>query len=316
MRSQSERGADGGPIAETVTIACRDGYSLGADLWSPAGHDPLGVVIVNAATGVCARYYHPYARFLADQGFAVVTYDYRGIGASRPPSLRHSAIRWRDWGELDFDAVVRWARAFGPGVPLMVVGHSIGGFLPGYAAAATSIDRVLTVGAQYAYWRDYAASRRWRLLLKWHLAMPAITAAVGYFPGRRLGWLEDLPPRVVGEWSLRGARFEDSYPRHERQAIVERFAAVRAPILAVGVSDDEFATLPALLRGLAYYARSERSVVVLKPGDLGFEAVGHFGLFHARHREGFWPATCRWLRDGVNPWPVAVELAAGTEQKP
>jgi hypothetical protein len=52
---------------------------------------------------------------------------------------------------------------------------------------------MLTVGAQYAYWRDYAVRRRAQLLLKWHVIMPALTTLCGYFPGRRLGWLEDRP---------------------------------------------------------------------------------------------------------------------------
>lgn len=49
------------------------------------------------------------------------------------------------------------------------------------------------VGAQFAYWRDYAADQRWRLFGKWHVVMPLLTRALGYFPGKRLGWMEDTP---------------------------------------------------------------------------------------------------------------------------
>lgn len=286
--------------AHPIEVTCRDGFRLRGHFW-PAGGS--GTVIVNPATGVAARYYHRYARFLAGQGFAAITYDYRGIGASRPARLRGSGFRWRHWGELDFDAVVRWARGRGPAGPLLVVGHSIGGFLPGFAPAAPQVDRILTVGAQYAYWRDYAPARRLEMLWRWHVAMPALTLGLGYFPGRRLGWLEDLPAGVALEWSFRRDRMELSYPAAERPAILERFAAVRAPILAVGLSDDEYGTPRAIRRGLDYYTGSPRQQVELSPGDLGFDAVGHFSPFHDRHRNGFWPATCQWLRDGVNPWP-------------
>ncbi len=289
-------------------IACRDGFPLAGHVWRPAEGADHGTVIVNPATGVLARYYHPYARFLAEQGFVVITYDYRGIGASRPARPRGGAIRWRDWGELDFDAVAAWARDRDPSGPLAVVGHSIGGFLPGYAEAASRVDRILTVGAQYAYWRDYAAATRVAQVLKWHVAMPAITSVLGYFPGRRLGWLEDLPAGVVREWSFRRARFEENHPPAEREVLLARFAAVRAPILAVAVTDDAFATPAGMLRGLSYYRGSERLIALLEPAALGFEAIGHFGLFHARHRHGFWPATLSWLRDGVNPWPAAHVL--------
>lgn len=288
-------------IAEPVSISCRDEYRLAGHLWCTADR-PKGVVIVNPATGVLARYYHRYARFLASEGFAVLTYDYRGIGGSRPARLGGCGIAWRDWGALDFDAAVTWVGGRFAHAPA-VVGHSIGGFLPGFAASSAIVARMLTVGAQYAYWPDYAAGRRARLLLKWHVATPALTAACGYFPGKRLGWLEDLPAGVAYEWSFRRARFEDSYPAAEREAILARFAALRAPILAVGVADDEFGTPDAIRRGLSYFINSERTQVELRPRDLGFASVGHFGLFHARHRDGFWRASLAWLRDGSNPWP-------------
>ncbi len=292
--------------AEVVSLLCRDGYRLQGHLWRSRNGTEVGTAIINPATGVLARYYHYYARYLAAHGFAVLTYDYRGVGLSRPARLRGTAFRWRDWGEYDFEAAVHWVRQRDPGGLLAVVGHSIGGFLPGFAANAGDVDRMLTVGAQYAYWRDYAPDRRLLLLWKWHVAMPALTALCGYFPGRRLGWLEDLPAGVALEWSFRRARMEASYPAVERDAVLGRFAAVRAPILAVGMADDEFGTVQAIGRGLAYYRGSPRCQVLLRPGDLGAEAVGHFNLFHTRHRQSFWQATLRWLSDGVNPWPQAV----------
>lgn len=302
--------------AETVEIPCRDGYRLTGHFWHPRQDCAAGTVIVNPATGVLARYYHHYARFLIEQGFAVLTYDYRGIGLSRPASMRRTGWSWRDWGELDFDAAVEWARHRDPDGLLAVVGHSIGGFLPGFAPQATHVDRFLTVGAQYAYWRDYAAAHRRQLFLKWHVLMPALTLICGYFPGRRLGWLEDLPAGVAHEWSFRGARLETSYPVGEREAILSRFADVRAPILAIGMTDDEYATPQAIRRGLRYYKNSERRHLMLRPGDLELDSVGHFNLFHARHRQNFWPKTCSWLRDGVNPWPAAELLPAGTASPP
>ncbi|MGE5547111.1 MAG: alpha/beta fold hydrolase [Solirubrobacterales bacterium] len=297
---------------EPIVLRCRDGYDLRGHFWPAAGSE-IGSVIVNPATGVLARYYHRYARFLSGQGFAVVTYDYRGIGLSRPARMRGSGIRWRDWGEQDFDAAVRWARGRDADGPLAVVGHSIGGFLPGFAPAAPRVDRILTVGAQYAFWRDYAAARRLRLFLKWHVAMPALTMLLGYFPGRRLGWLEDLPAGVATEWSFRQARMEESYPEPDRTPILARFASVRAPILAITMVDDELGTPAAVLRGLRYYRGSERRQIVLKPTDLGFNAVGHFDLFHSRHEEGFWAQTCQWLRDGSVPWPASTSTAIPAE---
>ncbi|AYG69530.1 MULTISPECIES: alpha/beta fold hydrolase [unclassified Rhizobium] len=289
-----------------ISIPCRDGVVLGGHLWLTSTHRPIGSVIINPATGVLARYYHRYAQFLAGHGFDVLTYDYRGIGQSRPQRMRGSGYRWRDWGERDFDAALLLMADHRRNGPLMVVGHSVGGFLPGLAESAPMIDRMLTVGAQYAWWGDYMPRRRAALFLKWHVAMPAITAFCGYFPGRRLGWLEDLPKGVANEWSFRGRRFERSHPKAEREIALHRMAAVKAPILAVAVSDDELGTMPAIHRTLRYYTSAQRMSVLLKPADFGRDAIGHFGLFHDRHASGFWIDTLSWLREGRNPWPASA----------
>ncbi|MFB9949259.1 alpha/beta fold hydrolase [Rhizobium puerariae] len=288
---------------EPVELSCRDGIALGGRLWMAGAGGFHGSVVINPATGVPARYYHRYARFLARHGFDVLTYDYRGIGLSRPESLRGCGYRWRDWGERDFDAAVRFMHRRRRGGPLIVIGHSIGGFLPGLAESAPLVDRMLTVGAQYAWWGDYAAGRRLGLFVKWHVVMPVATALHGYFPGRRLGWLEDLPAGVANEWSFRGRRFERSHPRRERAAVLYRMAAVTAPILAIAVSDDEIGTEKAVRRTLGYYTGASRTAVLLRPGDYGRQAIGHFNLFHDSHAAGFWLDTLLWLRDGRNPWP-------------
>ncbi|MDH4986043.1 alpha/beta fold hydrolase [Aminobacter anthyllidis] len=289
-----------------IELACHDGVTLRGHIWPHVRGDKSGTVIVNPATGVLARFYHRYAAFLAGRGFDVITYDYRGIGASRPASLRHCGHRWRDWGERDFEAVLRLAKRLDPAAPLMVVGHSIGGFLPGLAESAPAIARMLTVGAQYAFWRDYAADRRLRLFLKWHVAMPVLTALLGYFPGKRLGWLEDLPAGVANEWSFRSARMELSYPEAERENVLRHLASVSAPILAVGVTDDELGTPQAIARALGYYSGATTTQMLLSPSDFDKREIGHFGLFHDRHTSDFWLDTLLWLRDGINPWPGKV----------
>lgn len=139
-------------LKSAIDIACADGIVLKGHHWSAARPDVLGLVVINPATGVKANYYHHYARFLSAHGFEVITFDYRGIGLSRPECLTRAGWNWRCWGEQDVEAVL--ARALTSGLPVSVVGHSIGGILPGYAPSAPKLQRMLTMGAQYAWWRD------------------------------------------------------------------------------------------------------------------------------------------------------------------
>lgn len=288
-----------------VTLPCDDGVVLGGHLW-PSPNGSAGAIIINPATGVLARFYHRYARFLARHGFDVLTYDYRGIGDSRPSSMRGCGYRWRDWGLRDFEAALQFMRENKLGNSLNVIGHSIGGVIPGFAKSATIIDRLLTIGAQYAWAGDYARSRRMALFAKWHVAMPVITACFGYFPGKHLGWLEDLPAGVANEWSFRRSQLEKSFPRGERHELVERIANFRAPTLAICVSDDELGTMAAVRRALGYYANAPCAAVVIQPSYYGEESIGHFRLFRDEFAPSFWIETLTWLYSGNNPWPNLV----------
>ncbi|QDF98035.1 alpha/beta hydrolase [Azoarcus sp. DD4] len=293
-----------------VRFAAADGYVLTGTVWRhpQAATPPRPVVIINPATSVRAGYYARFAAWLNGHGFDVLSYDYRGIGASRPPSLKGFEAGWIDWGRLDFEAALQYVAAEFPGQPVQVVAHSVGGFLIGLAASSHRISRVFTMGAQYAYWKDYARDRRLGLLLKWHVAMPALTRLFGYFPGGRLGWLEDTPRGVVRDWIAPHPRFEDNWKRGplrlsdaERTELVARFAALRGATLAVSLADDEFGTVPAIQRLLRYYRNSATTHLHIRPADVGQAAVGHFAFFHSRFEHSLWKIPLEWLRHGRLP---------------
>lgn len=289
---------------QALTLRTADGYPLAADHWLAAAARPRAVVVINPATAVKASYYHRFARFLAGHGMAVLTYDYRGIGASRHGSLRCARhIAKLDWGRFDCDAALAWARESHPDLPIYLVAHSIGGLLVGLARNNRHVARCLTVGAQYAYWPDYARKERLGMWLRWHLLMPALTALLGYFPARRLGWHEDLPAAAAYEWAFRPARLERSY-RRQRQAGCDplaHFDTLSADILAISLSDDPFGTPAAIHRLLDYYRRSRRVHVSITPESVGVPEIGHFAFFHERFRPTLWDDARRWLEEGRIP---------------
>jgi predicted alpha/beta hydrolase len=280
-------------IESPTRIAAADAYPLAATLYySDQLQLPQKVAIINCATGVKASYYARYARFLAAHGYLAIAYDYRGIGASRPLSLRRLKASKSDWGSKDFEGIMQWVVKNFPDADIAVIGHSIGGVVPGFSASNGRIDRMLTVAAQFAYWRDYAARARYRMLLKWHVAMPLATALAGFFPGRRLGWLEDLPAGVAYEWAFRGARLEPA-------GAGRLFPQLRCPLLAYSISDDDFGTPAAVLRLLHHYRGAARTHVVVRPEELALTDIGHFAFFHERFSSSLWLESLAWLDDGT-----------------
>jgi len=283
--------------ARDLTLQAADGVAVRAMVW-PGGRGP--VVVVAPATSVRARYYVRFAQYLQGQGCTVITFDYRGIGASRPPSLRRFDASWFEWGAQDLEAVLRHGAEAFPERDLMAVGHSIGGVLIGLAPSATALQRVFTVGAQYAHWRDYAAGHRLRMLVRWHVLMPAVTALWGYFPGRALGIMEDTPRGVVRDWARSHARLERASCRHlGADALQQRYDGVRAQLLALSIADDPFGTVPAIERALAYFRQAQVRHLRLDPAAQGGDAIGHFAYFHSRYEQALWPLGAQWLLHGT-----------------
>ncbi|MBS7540982.1 alpha/beta hydrolase family protein [Ancylobacter lacus] len=315
----AEQAGEGGRTAGVpVRLRAADGYRLGATLCEQPGAS-RPIVVIAPATSVRARYYARFAGWLADHGFDVLTFDYRGIGESRPARLRDFHAGWVDWGEQDLDAALGFAAARGLGRALHVVAHSIGGFAVGLAPSAVAVSRIVTVGSQFAHWRDYDPAARRAMYLKWHVAMPALAALFGYVPARRLGWMEDTPAGVARDWSRMGGRFEASLRRHDpaaAAALPARFAALRAPLLAISLTDDPFGTIAATERLLGYFTGCPRTHLRLAPAEVGETAIGHFAFFHERFRPTLWPLALEWLARGALPPGHAGKLlpVGGTEE--
>ncbi|MDO1585241.1 alpha/beta hydrolase family protein [Rhizobium oryzicola] len=303
---------DGGQNSAGVPVRFKaaDGFELGGGFWRAeiAGH-PAETVIINSATSVRCRYYARFASYLCRHGFNVLTYDYRGIGASGLSALKGFDADWADWGEKDFEAALQFALLEAAGADVHVVAHSIGGFALGLASSNVRLKRVVTVGAQYAHWRDYAAHKRLEMIAKWHVVMPLLSHIFGYFPAKRLRWMEDTPKGVALDWARMGPRFEDSLRKGRRglgrtpaNELVNRCRAMKADLLAINMTDDEFATPAAAERLLRYFEGCHRYQLRISPDDIG-EPIGHFAFFHDRFQACLWPLVLGWLQHRKVPEP-------------
>jgi len=285
-------------------LSAADGYPLAARLWAVADTTGSAAAVINAGAGISMRYYDDFARFLAINDIPTLLYDYRGIGNSRPNRLRGFQASVEDWGSKDCAAALNWLGEKFPFANRIVIGHSVGGFVTGFVTNGVSISRMLLIGAHTGYWRDYAQGPRVGMYLLWHGLMPIVTRIVGYFPGRRLHLLDDLPQGVALEWAgRRKPEFwwnkvaPDGAPDVEwRDDAIRRFLAIRADTLAVRFSDDAFATEAATARILSLYRNCPATPMVIRPVDVGGQKVGHFGFFRSRFSDVLWPRVLQWLR--------------------
>ena len=92
------------PIQD-LTITTAEGYQLHASEFVPTNSNGIGLII-NGATGVVRKYYQAFAGFLAEQGFTVLNYEFRGIGESTQASDDALATSMIHCGQHDMDAVL------------------------------------------------------------------------------------------------------------------------------------------------------------------------------------------------------------------
>jgi predicted alpha/beta hydrolase len=285
---------------DMLKMPAADGHVLAARVYEPpAGVKTRRAVLIASAMGVPQRFYEAYATWLASQGVAVMTFDWRGIGESAPRHLRGFKASISDWAALDLATAVDTCCARWPGVPRSFLGHSLGGQLFGCVDRPERFERVLTVASGNGYWRFNSLGVRLQALLLWWVLTPVAIRLAGYFPGKRLGAVGDLPAGAMWQW--RRWCLHPDYLGAEGDAMRARYAGVTVPITAVILDDDELLSPKGIRRLYRLYAKAPVRFVHLHPREQGMKRIGHFGVFKANAAERLWPSTLDWLGIGHTP---------------
>jgi predicted alpha/beta hydrolase len=263
----------------------------------PAQGTPHATLLIGAAMGVRRDYYAPFAQFLAENGFHVLTFDYRGMGDSREGSLAGFDCDVTRWIEEDLASMLVEARKPAPQLPLLYVGHSLGGQVLGVTPGREAVRAAMTVNSGSGY---YGFNDRiwWRVRLLWFVLFPVLTPIFGYFPGKKLRMIGDLPRGVANQW--RRWCLHPEYLLAEGDSWRAKMAAFDAPILRYSFTDDELITEPAVDSLHSFYRGSRIEKRHLAPADVGESRVGHFGFFYPRSRDKLWAPALEWLLNAAS----------------
>ena len=268
------------------TLQVNGAVSLALRVYEPEGA-PRASVVIGGAMGVRQSFYEAFARWMAQQGFRVTTFDYRGHGDSLQGAMRDVKADLFDWAQ-DYEAVISAAKAALPSQPLYLLGHSLGAQLPGLLKKPEQVAGLLSVAAGSGYWRDNAPQLKRIVPYFWWVLVPLATRLCGYFPGRTLKKVGDLPAGVILQW-----RRWCLNPRYsvgaEGEAAERSYAAVRFPVLALSMSDDELMTWRGTHHLMDLYANAPRSVERVAPQDVQARRIGHFGFFREQFAHSLWP---------------------------
>jgi predicted alpha/beta hydrolase len=274
-----------------LMLPARDGVRLAATLFEPV--TPNGAaLLLNGGTGIVRQFYGAFAAYLAQRGFAVLTYDYRGIGGSEAPR----AATMEHWGGVDQASMIGHLRRLRPGASLGLIGHSFGGQVLGLTDNIAEVDAALLVCSQSGHWRHWPRGRRrLRMLALWWLLIPGLTAATGRFPGSWIG-TADLPSGIARSWA-RWGRSPHYVCDHRGRALRPHNDDVAFPIRWLSFVDDPIAPFGAVEALRSYYPNAAVERLHLSPCDLGAEAVGHFGFFRKSMPRTAWDDIAGWFEE-------------------
>lgn len=275
---------------EERDVLTEDGTPIAARFYPPA--EPVrGAVLVVPAMGVPQSFYGPLARWLAGEGFLVATFDYRGMGLSRRGSLRDVDADIRTWAEQDTQAVLGTLAARAGGAPITWIGHSLGGQIVPFVPERSAVAKIITVATGSGYWRQNAPQLRRKVWIFWWGAVPLATPLFGYFPGKRLGMVGDLPKGVIRQW--RRWCLDPEYAVGDGEAVRALYANVTTPMTSFSFTDDEMMSAENIASIHGFYLNAPRTMRRLAPEELGVPKIGHFGFFREELRGVLWEGRLR-----------------------
>lgn len=279
--------------SEPLEFGASDGAGLQGAVYHPQGRRRRAV-LVSGGLGIPQRFYAPFATWLAQQGHLVLTFDLRGIGASRRPehrrSLRGLNADMLTWARQDFPAAVQALSDLVAGEPVVLIGHSLGVHHAAMTDARTQsrIDILVSVAAGSGYWRDWATRSRRLAPLMLHLAAPLLTPLLGYFPGKSLRMVGDLPGPAMRQWT-RWCRHPGFAWGAEPELVQPSLQAARFRIEAFSFTDDDAMTETCTRKLLAAMPNAPSNLTVVKPGDVSLTTIGHTGAFRRTGANALWP---------------------------
>jgi predicted alpha/beta hydrolase len=124
------------------------------------------------------------------------------------------------------------------------------------------VKKAVTVATGSGYWLENVPSLRLKVWWLWFVLAPLAVSLCGYFPGRRLRKVGDLPKGVMEQW--------------RRWCLDPEYAAVRSPIVSISFSDDEMMSARNTESIHGFYVNAPR--------------IGHFGFFRSAYEASLWRA--------------------------
>lgn len=239
------------------------------------------LLLINSATGVKQQVYFSFAKYFAENGFTAITFDYRGIGDSKPKKMNGFHATMRIWGTDDFKTVTDFIKKNYQNHQKFCLGHSVGALIIGMNENAHIFDKFIFVATQDAYIGNLKANIAASAVLGFGIAVPLTTKFFGYFPAHRFGLGESLPKGVAYDWRTLILNKKSTSRLYEK--IATHFSKdLKQETFIIHAEDDPWVTMKGMENLMNnVYPHLKKTYREIKVSDSEKGEIGHINFFRS-----------------------------------
>lgn len=275
-----------------IQIRCSDGFQLAGRLFTPKS--TKAAVLTAPATGIKKEFYQSFAKFLSENGYAVLIFDNRGIGGSVGPSINEDSYSLFNWGKLDMTAGLDHLRKVFPETKYHLVGHSAGGQLVGLMENAEYLTSIFNFACSSGSLRNMPYPFKLQAHFFMNVYIPLSNLLFGHTKSQWVGMGEPLPKVVASDWRRwcngQGYIAVDLGSRIHNHS----YDTLLLPSLWLHASDDSIANLKNVKEMISVYKSISADIITLSPRQFGYKDIGHMKFFRSKRKE-LWKYALDWI---------------------
>jgi len=278
---------------EDVTINCSDEVVINGTLFKPV-QSVKAAILLGPATGIKRQFYASFAGFLAQNGYAVLTFNNRGIGDSLDTKVKYSKASLQCWGEKDMPAALNVLMHHFPTTHYHLIGHSAGGQLIGLMENAKQISSVFNVSSSSGCLKNmklpFAISAQFFM----NFVIPTSNFLFGYTKSHWFGMGEPLPQKVASQWQnwCNGKGYvKTAFGKTVHQHL---YNELDMPAMWVNSPDDHIANNANVADMISVFPKMQSQTLTLHKEDYDLDEIGHMKFF-SRKSEVLWKHTLDWF---------------------
>ena len=277
---------------KVIKIKTADDFEIAVTIFEP--DKPNGkLLLINSATGVRQQTYQDFAKYFAEKGFTVITYDYRGISLSKPLKMKGFKASMRIWGNTDYKAVTDFITSQYPDHRKFLVGHSVGALILGMNQNSSIFERFCFVATQNTYFGHLKPTVKLLSFFGFGIYQPIITRAMGYFKSYFVNLGETLPKGVSDDWRTLLMNKKSVNRLLEK---TPNFASnLTQDVLYLHMEDDAWITEKGMKLLMEDTFTNMKPIYrTVKVSESTGDKIGHINFFRAKHAE-LWDIVLDWF---------------------